>query len=393
MFTCTLPTKTFSRLYAEQPSGTASSIELRRYYAVVPVRSIPKELVGWLEVNAREATDKGKVPHAIRETLTDKPEWFAAFNRGLTVVAKQVEYDNKVQTLTLKFDDKLYHGVLDGGHTLKAILDAREGLEGEEQQGYCNVEIFTGLAEEEIPAVVEARNTSKQVASKSLTNLQGMFDPLKQALGQSFTQKISWFENDDGDIDVREVIAILTALDPDFGPTPPVVAYSGKEQCLKLFRQRSDAYAKLYGIARDALMMWDAIQYYLPGQYNQKGPEPGVSGKFGRLTKVSQSPMKPKHLPFIDKSTEYFTPTGYLYPVLSAFRAMLVKEHGMWAWGKGIDPIRLIREEGAAADIFIRSVRESINNYRNPNRTGKDSQAWTSAYQAARIMYLEMETS
>ncbi len=387
MYSCVLPTKSFSRLFAEQPPEDTSSVQLRRYYAVVPVSAIPLEWANWLEVNAREATDKGKVPHAIRETLTDKPEWFAAFNRGLTVVAKQVEYDNKTRELTLRFDDQLYHGVLDGGHTLKAILDSREDLDGTSQAGHCNVEVFTGLVEDEIPAVVEARNTSKQVASKSLTNLQGKFDDLKHALGNALVDKISWFENDDGDMDVREVIGILTALDPSHGSTSPVVAYSGKEQCLKLFRQKDKEYEKLYGIAIDALRMWDSIQYYLPGHYNQKGPEPGTSGKFGRLTGVAQSAKKPKQLPFIGKSTEYIIPTGYIYPVLSAFRAMLVEKNRRWTWGKGIDPIQLIKD-GVAADVFIRSVRESINTYRNPNRTGKDTQAWNTAYLVAQNRYL-----
>ena len=387
MYHCVLPTKTFSRLFAEQPPSDPSSAQLRRYYAVVPVCAIPSEWANWLEVNAREATEKGKVPHAIRETLSERPEWFSAFNRGLTVVAKWVEYDNSTREITLRFDDQDFHGVLDGGHTLKAILDSREDLDGALQEGHCNVEIFTGLAEEDIPSVVEARNTSKQVASKSLTHLQGRFSDLQDALGDELVDRISWFENDDGEMDVRELIGILTALDPGHGTTPPVVAYSGKEQCLKQFRQRPEDYKMLYGIAIDALKMWDSIQFYLPSQYNQKGPEPGTSGKFGRLTGVTHSPRKPKWLPFIGKSTEYSTPTGYIYPVLSAFRAMLVEENGLWTWGKGINPIQLIKD-GVAADIFIRSVRESINTYRNANRTGKDIQAWNTAYLVAQNSYL-----
>ena len=387
MFSSVLQTESFSRLFVDGSPGDPYFPELRRYYAVVPLQDIPDDWADWLDVNARDATDKGKVPNAIRETLNDRPEWFAAFNRGLTLVAKQVEYDNKTRELTVRFDDRRYHGVMDGGHTLKAILDSREGSGDSEQVGHCNVEIFTGLDEEEIPAVVEARNTSKQVASKSLTNLQGRFEGLKEAV-YPFADEISWFENDDGNMDVREVIGILTAIDPSHGDTLPVIAYSGKEQCLKLFREKNEQYQKLYGIAPEALRIWDAIQYYLPDQYNKKGPEPGTGGKFGRLTGVTQSQRKPKRLPFIDKFTEYSTPNGYLYPVLSAFRAMLVERDGRWEWGNGIDPIQFIKE-GKAADIFIASVRESINAYRNPNRTGKDSQTWNAAYMKARIMYLE----
>ena len=138
--------------------------------------------------------------------------------------------------------------------------------------------------------------------------------------------------------------------------------------------------------------MWDWIQYCLPGHYNERGPEPGTGGKFGRLTGVKKvTARRPKHLPFIDKETDYDTPSGYIFPILGSFRAMLEEDAGRWKWGNGVDPIRLIKE-GIAADIFISSVRESINNYRNPNRTGKDAQAWNSAYLAARNVFLERPT-
>lgn len=394
MYTCTIPTKSFKSLFV-----SPGKEPLRRYYCIVPVSEIPEDWSSWLDVNARDFSDKGRVPKAIRSTLTEKPEWFAEYNRGLTVVASAIKWDNKTNQLTLAFKDKNYHGVLDGGHTLRAILDDRDTrgqVEENSQPSYCNIEIFTGLDDSEIPDVVEARNTSKQVASKSLLNLEGSFDSLKAALGSKKAKLISWRENEEGVFDVREVISILTALDASsYAPGSsyhPITAYSGKEACLKRFaaKENKEAYEKLFGIAGDALDMWEWIQYYLPGHYNDKGPEPGTTGKFGRLTGVKHTPKRPKELPFTGKFTNYDTPTGYIYPVLSSFRAMLEEEDGRWIWGKGINPIKLI-QGGIAADIFINSVRESINTHRNPNRTGKDSQAWTAAYQQARIAYLERQ--
>ena len=383
-----LPTKSFSRLFTDPSQGN-----LRRYYCVVPTPAIPESWTEWLEVNARDSSPKGRVPSAIRSTLIDKPERFSEYNRGLTVVASAVRWDNKTNTLDLGFDDRNYHGVLDGGHTLRAILDVRDQQgqtdEGDQvgQLSYCNIEIFTGLDEDEIPGVVEARNTSKQVASKSLLNLEGSFDDLKRAMGAK-SDLISWKENEEGDFDVREVVAILTALDAGSYSSSehPISAYSGKEACLKRFGATAyrPAYEKLYGVASDALEMWDEIQYRLPDHYNQQ-----TGGKFGRWTGVKYAPKKPKDLPFINRTTDYDISTGYIYPILSSFRAMLVEEDGRWIWGKGVNPIQLIKE-GISARIFINSVRDSISNHHNPNRTGKDSQAWTSAYQAARIEYLEM---
>ena len=86
----------------------------------------------------------------------------------------------------------------------------------------------------------------------------------------------------------------------------------------------------------------------------------------------------------------YDIPTGYIYPILASFRAMLDEEDGSWVWGKDLNPQKLIHE-GLATDIFLNSVRHSISLYKNANRTGKDVQPWTNAYQTARIYYLEQE--
>ena len=390
MYKFTLSAESFSKLFV--PYSPDKS-QLRRNYCVVPVAEIPEDWKDWLEVNAREASDSGRVPKAIRDTLSENPEWFTEYNRGLTIVASSIEWDNKTKQITLKFKDRNYHGVLDGGHTLRAILDNREKSGQDVQTSYCNIEILTGLDKDDIPGVVEARNTSKQVASKSLLNLDRSFDGLKAVLG-SKADLISWKENEDGEFDAREVVGILTALDAGsyapVGNNHPITAYSGKEACLKRFRENKGAYEKLYGIASDAMEMWDWIQYWLPEHYNQKGPEPGITGKFGGLTGVKVTPKKPKQLPFIGRETNYETPAGYIYPILSSFRAMLEEQDGHWIWGKGINPIKLI-EEGIAADIFISSVRESINNHKNPNRTGKDSQAWNTAYLTAQNKYLRMQ--
>lgn len=388
MYNCTLSTESFSRLFAHPSANSNGGQDLRRYYAVVPVAQIPDDWNGWLEVNARESSDKGRVPKAIRETLNEKPEWFATYNRGITIVASKIHFDNKKNAVTLSFDDREFHGVLDGGHTLRAILDERPEENG--QDGFCNLEIFTGLENGEIPSVVEARNTSKQVESKSLLNLEGAFEDLKCAIGEEKSKIIIWKENDEGQFDVRELIGLLTALDPNYikEKKQPIVAYNGKAACLKRFKDRNEDYKKLYGIAGDALEMWDAIQFCLPPTNNSIGASPGSSGRFGGLIGVKSNLKKPRELPFIKKTTQYNIPTGYIYPVLSAFRAMLVEAKGKWVWGKGINPIEMI-ENGAAAEIFRDSVRESIANHRNPNRTGKDAQAWASAYMAARIKYLE----
>ena len=69
---------------------------------------------------------------------------------------------------------------------------------------------------------------------------------------------------------------------------------------------------------------------------------------------------------------------------------MLEDKNGQLTWGKGIDPVKLI-EDGIAADIFIASVRASIDEHHHANRTGKDSRTWNMAYMSAEIQYLRMQ--
>jgi hypothetical protein len=341
----------------------------------------------WMGVNAREPSLKGHVPKAIRETLEDQPENFIIFNRGLAVFAEAVDYDNREKVVTVTFADPQRHGIYDGGHTLYVILNrlANGALPEEAPEAFCRIEISTGVPPDLIADIVDARNTSRQVASKSLLNLSGSFSDLKDALGPRLSKLVAWKENEDAPVDVREVVALLTAMDRvDYDETKhPIHAYSGKEQCLKHFDVSPDCYVKTYPIAKDLLRLWDQIQASIPEQYNAAG------GKFGRLTGCGLLKHE-RDLPVIGGTTRYAFPTGYLYPVFAAFRSMLEEENGVYAWGKSIDPSKLVRD-GLANKIFMGAVTNSISYHKNPNKTGKDPTVWSLAYQIAENHYLRLK--
>lgn len=360
---------------------------VRSYHCVIPTREIPQDFLKWMEVNAREPSLNGRVPKAIRTTLNDQPEYFIAYNRGLSILAENVKYDNQEKRVTITFKDKSRHGVFDGGHTLAVMLDElnTNASNDEQQNAYCKVELMTGVQTDMIADIVDARNTSRQVASKSLLNLEGSFAELKSALGPSLRKLVAWKENEDAVIDVREVIALLTTFDRvHYNDTKhPIVAYSGKEACLKHFDTSRECYEKIYPLAKDVLRIWDQIQASVPEQYNSQG------GRFGKLTGCNPL-KKPRNLPVIGGSTGYVFPNGYIYPIVGAFRSMIHEENGVYVWGKGVDPCKLVRD-GLAAKIFVGSVVNSINSYHNPNRTGKDANVWALAYQIAENHYLRMK--
>jgi len=371
----------------ETPQG------IKTYNCIVPITEIPDEFLAWMEVNAREPSLTGHVPNAIRRTLNESPDFFVAYNRGLAILAESVEYDNQTHQLSLKFKDKERHGVFDGGHTLKVILDelnneSPEDGNEEQQQAFCRIEIMTGVPEEMITNIVDARNTSKQVALKSLFDLEGSFGELKDALGKELSNLVSWHENEEGPIDVRELISLLTMFDKD-GYTDevhPLIAYSSKEACLKRFHANPKSYKKIYPIAKDILKIWETIQFYVPGQWNSGRDEKGRFGNFSGCKKLKKTP---RYLPIIEETTQYEFPNGYVYPIVAAFRSMLIETEGVYSWGKGVNPKKLIKE-GLAMKIFSASVVNSIRTVHNPNRTGKDSNVWGFAYRIAENYYLKL---
>src|SRR5205823_9456305 len=126
-------------------------------------------------------------------------------------------FDNKTSRLTLGLRDPVLHGLLDGGHTYNILLEQRESLE---EPQFVRLEILEGFKPEDIPQLVDARNTSNQVRDQSLMNLSGEFDKLKKALSKApYADLIAYKEYEvlaNGDpkpIDVRDIIAILTAFE------------------------------------------------------------------------------------------------------------------------------------------------------------------------------------
>jgi AIPR protein len=288
---------------------------------------------------------KGYVPNAIRKSFNDLPDLFMFMNRGLVISANKVSFDNKSSQVTIQFTDLNLHGLLDGGHTYNIITEEALGIEGSQ---FVKVEILEGFGLDDITQLVDARNTSNQVKDESLMNLQGDFEDLKKALkGATFLDKIAFSEyetdenNEPKPIDIREVIAILTAFDKEnfTDLVHPINAYRSKIACLGHFKAHRSAYKKIYPLAKEILELYDHIQDKLPSLYNASG------GKFGRLTGVTFYGDEKKgssDLFFINKESKYAVPDGFVYPILGSFRALLEEKAGKYTWAKGISPVKML---------------------------------------------------
>ena len=82
---------------------------------------------------------------------------------------------------------------------------------------------------------------------------------------------------------------------------------------------------------------------------------------------------------------EYLTPTGFIYPILGSFRALMKEENGIYKWIK--NPFLVTDELGG--DLVATTVERSRTLGNNPQSVGKDAGNWKTLYMTVRLSMLE----
>jgi hypothetical protein len=217
-------------------------------------------------------------------------------NRGVVVVAKQIEYDNKSQRVRLTLheteEEKRLYGILDGGNTTKRINLWREELNDTEaqerlSQTFVNMQVLIPQlngADELSPGmgdllndVKDARNTSVQVKTKSLADARENFDRLKATLiDEPYYSQISWHEGQNGPIDALQIIILLMIYYPSFckaADGEPSNAYGHKERCLDAFleynEKEPEELARWISLLPKMLRLFDHLQSNFPTYYKE----------------------------------------------------------------------------------------------------------------------------
>ncbi len=190
------------------------------YYAYISVKNLPLNLP--LDVNPRNQDTESRVARQIANGLVDDWPIFHLLNRGITVSARDVEYDNKTETLSLVFPDPSDdYGIIDGGHTYAVIKKNLEPhLQSPQKPDFFDaqvrLEILVNVNSDLIVDLARARNTSAQVRDESLANLEGKFDWVKEVVAKTpFADRIAYRENEeDKPLDIRDIIALMTLFHP-----------------------------------------------------------------------------------------------------------------------------------------------------------------------------------
>lgn len=367
----------------------------KTYIAVVNVKNIPEAFEDWRKINVRDAKTKSSVSRSIRDTLKDDPSSFFFRNRGITLIVEKVKFDNQKNILELEMVNPKQSGLLDGGHTYSVIREYLENLSEEELvdfNAFVKIEIIEGISDNELVTnIVEARNTSTQVKEQSLEELRKSYEAIHAILdGKPYGKRIAYKEYElleDGtpkDIDIKEILSYLVCFDVDSFDSNkhPIKAYSTKASVIDHFKQNKQKMEKFIPLIPQILELRDHIYLELPPAYNKDG-----QGKFGGLTGVIWTENKPRmekeHLLFIDKDSEYRIPSGFIYPILAAFRNLVRIKNGKCEWKT--DPIIFF---DALKEELATTVGKQALGFKNPNKLGKDEATWKLCYGAVEVATL-----
>lgn len=348
----------------DDPSGQIDRREL-----VISLDQYPVDI--GLGPNPRRPDPKSRVAKEIHTTLKDNGENFHLLNRGVTILAKNMEYDNKTERVRLHLDgseeEQSHYGILDGGNTNEQINQWRADLSDETaaeqlQKRFINAQVLvprvqlTSGVETLLNDIKEARNTSVQVKQKSLADAKHQYDLLKKVLAnEKYYEAISWREGEQGSIDVLQIISLLMVFYPPFSEKAPDGepngAYGRPEKCLDAFlrisEDQGDHLDQWINFVPDMLRLFDTIQYSFPDL---------LGGRFGAVKEVRIWDEKkyekgtkkyrktPSKSAFFLQNMKYEYPAGWVYPMYAAFRLLLGNTQGALKWKR--DPFEFWAQHG-----------------------------------------------
>jgi hypothetical protein len=384
MATFRFPTKQFRSV--QSPAGSS---KFGLFF--VSAANVPRDLWDWRDVNPREVNRRSGVYKAISQTLTQDPERFHERNRGITVVANSLHYDDKRHEVVLGLVDSKLHGVVDGAHTLDAILEAQTQPPEGGWPAYVFVKVITDVDVDQIAEIAGGLNTSQQVDLKSLENLREHFDELQRAIAdEPYADQIAYKMNQEKPVDVREVLYYLAVFDCSVYDEKkhPVALFGRKEGIVRRFAEQAgdsssgDSFRILISRAPDILRLRDLIE--------KKALEQPVGRyKVGKGARVRSESNRESLLPFLNETVNGRIPLGWVMPLLAAFRANVRwnKPKGSFSW---IVPIEELVDMCIEQLVLgIKDVHEQENS--RPEYVGRNSISWRMSYNTVSQAILEWE--
>lgn len=372
----------------------------------VNLNNLPEELENWMTVNPREQNLKTNVSQKILNSIEDENEeqCFHELNRGLVLLVEDLfvnKLEENIFQLKVSLTSEEQHGLVDGGHTFKCILKKRNSQDNQKlKNNYVMLQIFKGI--ENVAELASARNTSVEVDTKSLAELEKHFDDIKDIFKDNkydfLLERITWkqFQNQgiSNSIDVREIVALISLFNPKINTSYNssnnfIQVYSSKEYVLKkyleIIKNNKDEVSKMKNILSEIIDLWEYIQCDLPIKVTK--------AKFYYKTKVYSNSKTDEKNPkkwlkinktfFKETKVECNVPKGLIYPILGSFSQLIIFDKPSKQYKFKYDPIKVWNNVGIK--IAERIMESSKNNGDNQNAIGKDKALWNHLYDAVLI--------
>lgn len=333
-----------------------------------------------LDPNARHPDLNKPTPKAIARTLTNEPSEFVKRNSGICMVARSCLVRDNVATILLNLvddqeerdDGRRGDGILNGGHTYGTIKKVLAEFVANEDDvdprtAVVRLEVQTGLAEDDLAEISRARNKSEPVEEFSLKNLGNAWQDLKQQLPAEMRKRVAFMENDpaapDADFDVGDLVRLLALFNSRLYPVgekDPIHAYTSEKRLIATWS--ADDYRHLLPHLIELVRLHDEVTLLYPKVVNN----------FGNVSGVIPHGKKPITL-LGGKTSKYFVPPPFTFPVLAALRAFLSDDGSRWI----IEPDVLVADERYMKAL----IQETWSQYRTAGRNsaaffGRNRQVW-----------------
>jgi hypothetical protein len=352
------------------------------------------------DANAREATGLNRrVYKDVQKSLIAEqglPGIFDLKNKGIVILAESVR---KVGDDFYELEITEGQGIVDGGHTYEIICKAQVADKIPEDQ-YVEVQVRTGVPVDLITEISSGLNTGIAVKAHSIANLDGKYDWIKEELeGTPYFGRIAWRESDDGDYDVRDMIAALEAMNvvdfPNDSGAHPIAAYEATNRVAEKFSADADrheadpdgsTYRRLRPILRGALQLFDIIRREFRDVYN--GERLGSAGSLDIMEQAGKG--KTFDFPFagLDPSPYRLT-KGALYPLFASFRnkVRINKQTGLAEWEGGFESVLALWD--ASKVELVTQTQAAIKDYgRKPDVLGKSRGHWNNVHKTIEVYVL-----
>ncbi|MBQ0994731.1 AIPR family protein [Micromonospora sp. H61] len=325
------------------------------------------------DANPREANLNRQVYRKVKASLfggegSDGTGSFHLKHGGIVLVAEKVERLES-DLYRLWFNPSVKQGVANGNHSYQLILAAQKEADIPPDQ-YVEIKVHVNVPAQIVPDLADGLNTSMQVREESLADLRNKFDWLKKVCESrpSGMKAISWHEGNDGSYDVREVLALLMALDPTRYPLEDPVGientYARVSSVFRAYLTNPERVEKFAPIALEALELYEYIRFSASRLWQ---------GKF-RLLKIADKPSSGSvfTFPFLlnetgkPEASDIRLTKAAAIPCLAAFRPMVnVDENGHASWKYDFTEVKSMWDQ--YGDEVMREVHDTVTRQHNGN--------------------------